>query len=207
MKSNFFKNFLEIHLNSQRGTIGRTFTLSYFRILIILLVSIFFILYTIVGIIINRVDLDDINQYVQNKIDKNNTSDSLSINFINPIKSDLFIISKSLNKKHNGLDIVVEKGTLVYSSLAGKILYSGFDRTYGNAILISHKNNFYTFYGHLDTILTESHKFVNTGEIIGKVGETGYSTGPHLHFEIWDEWGIKDPRIFIKNLEGRDVTQ
>ena len=86
MKSNFFKNFLEIHLNSQRGTIGRTFTLSYFRILIILLVSIFFILYTIVGIITNRVDLDDINQYVQNKIDKNNTSDSLSLNFINPIK-------------------------------------------------------------------------------------------------------------------------
>ena len=72
---------------------------------------------------------------------------------------------------------------------------------------IYNKNNFYTFYGHLDTIFVKSHKLVKQGELIGVVGQTGYSTGPHLHFEIWDEWRIRDPRILIKELEGRDVTQ
>ena len=141
-------------------------------------------------------------------LNKSIVSDSLEIDyFINPIKSDLFIISKGLEEDHKGIDIVAEKGTFVSSSSIGTILYIGFDKKYGNSILIAHKNNFYTFYGHLDTIFVKSHKLVKQGELIGLVGETGYSTGPHLHFEIWDEWEVRDPRKLIKELKGRDVTQ
>ena len=152
-------------------------------------------------------DKEEINEYIENKMSQSINLDSLSIDFINPIQSDLFVISKGINSDHKGVDIVTERGSRVSASSIGSILYVGFDEKYGKSVLISHKNNFYTFYGHLDTIFVKSHNLIKKGELIGTVGETGYSTGPHLHFEIWHELEVKDPRILIKELRERDVTE
>ena len=208
-RKNLFKRYLEIHLNSSSGTIARSLQISFSSLVMIILIVLFFILYTIINILTPYNGLNDreINQYIQNKVSKSIALDSLTVDFINPIQSDLFIISKGLEEDHKGIDIVAEKGTFIRASSIGTILYVGFDKKYGNSILIAHKNNFYTFYGHLDTIFVKSHNLVKQSELIGVVGETGYSTGPHLHFEIWDEWEVKDPRILIEELKGRDVTQ
>ena len=134
--------------------------------------------------------------------------DSLSIDFINPIQSDLFVISKGIDSNHKGVDIVAEKGSMVSASSMGSILYVGFDKKYGNSVLISHKNNFYTFYGHLDSIFVKRLDFVSENDVIGLVGETGEATGPHLHFKIWNELsGYKNPMLLIEELEERDVTE
>ena len=207
-KKNLFKKFLDIHITSSSGRIARSFQISSALGLTILLIGLFFILYFIINILKPNTMSDiEINEYIQNKMNQSINIDSLALSFINPIQSNLFVISKGLSQDHKGIDIVAEKGSMVSSASIGTILYVGFDKKYGNSVLLGHKNNFYTFYGHLDTIFVKSHKLIKQGELIGTVGESGYSTGPHLHFEIWHEVEIKDPRILIKELKGRDVTE
>ena len=99
------------------------------------------------------------------------------------------------------------KGDKIHASATGTVMHSGYDDIYGKIIILVHKNNFYTFYGHLDSIFVKKHNFVKNNEIIGLVGETGKTSGPHLHFEIWNELETKDPRLLINELKERDVTQ
>ena len=208
MKVKIFKKKLDIHVTSSSTRIAKSFQISFILGVSTFSVISFLILYFIINVFSSKTISDiEINEYIQNKMSQSINLDSLSIDFINPIQSDLFVISKGVNSDHEGVDIVTERGSRVSASAIGSILYVGFDEKYGNSILISHKNNFYTFYGHLDTIFVKSHKLIKKGELIGAVGETGYSTGPHLHFEIWHELEIKDPRILIKELKERDVTE
>ena len=87
-------------------------------------------------------------------------------------------------------------------------MHSGYDDIYGKIIILVHKNNFYTFYGHLDSIFVKRLDFVSENDIIGLVGETGEATAPHLHFKVWNELsGFKNPMLLIEELEERDVTE
>tara|TARA_B100001142_G_scaffold179351_1_gene178880 strand:- start:135 stop:644 length:510 start_codon:yes stop_codon:yes gene_type:complete len=150
---------------------------------------------------------NQIDEYINSKF----SSDSLivreSINFTNPISKKHFYVSQGLKDNHKGIDIVTEKGANVHASYAGKVVHSGHDNIYGEIIILAHKNNFYTFYGHLDSIFVKKHNFIKNNEIIGLVGETGQTSGPHLHFEIWNDWEISDPRLLINELKERDVTK
>ena len=139
----------------------------------------------------NSLDIDNekFEKYKKEKIKESNSA----IDFINPVKNENSIISQGIKPGHNGIDIVSILGDNVYASAMGQVLYSGFDTIYGNIVILSHQNNFYTFYGHLDTILVKPHDFVKSGDIIGLAGESGIAKGPHLHFEIWGEDGMKDP--------------
>lgn len=85
---------------------------------------------------------------------------------------------------HGGIDIVATKGTPVYSSQSGKVIFSGTAGGYGKLIVLSHKYGYKTFYGHLSKKLVSKGEWVEKGDILGRVGSTGLSTGPHLHFEI-----------------------
>jgi len=85
---------------------------------------------------------------------------------------------------HTGIDIIAKKGSDVYVSAAGIIIETGFNKSAGNYINVLHETNYSTFYSHLDKILVNNNQKVNQGDIIGKVGSTGLSTAPHLHFEI-----------------------
>lgn len=94
---------------------------------------------------------------------------------------------------YNGVDIAAPVGTPIYASASGVVIVSksgGWNGGYGNFITISHSNGTQTLYAHNSKNLVSSGQHVNQGDLIGYVGNTGKSTGPHLHFEIR---GAKNP--------------
>lgn len=87
-------------------------------------------------------------------------------------------------KPHNGVDFSYEEGTPVMASAFGAVLFCGKDKSYGNVVRISHGNGFETLYAHLGSFSVRKGQSVKKGEVIGKLGNTGRSIGPHLHYEI-----------------------
>ena len=85
---------------------------------------------------------------------------------------------------HSGIDIAANTGTPIYAANAGPILYAGWNNWgYGNTVVIAH-GPFSTLYGHMSSIAVRCGQSVNPGQVIGYVGSTGNSSGPHLHFEL-----------------------
>ncbi|MCS7198137.1 MAG: M23 family metallopeptidase [Candidatus Bipolaricaulota bacterium] len=85
---------------------------------------------------------------------------------------------------HQGIDIEVPEGTEVYAASAGKVLVAGRHSGYGLYIVLQHSHGYRTLYAHLAEIGVYRGQFVEGGQVIGRSGNTGNSTGPHLHFEI-----------------------
>lgn len=85
---------------------------------------------------------------------------------------------------HTGLDFRAHYGESVFAAATGKVIFAGVDGGYGNLIKIHHNKEYTTYYAHLSKILVRRGEKVRRGQLIGKVGMTGYATGPHLHFEI-----------------------
>ena len=94
---------------------------------------------------------------------------------------------------HQGIDFAAPEGTSVYAIADGTVTAAGFDSVYGNYIIISHSNNWTSLYGHLQIIETALRSEVKSGNLIGRVGSTGQSTGPHLHFELRQDGRAFDP--------------
>ncbi len=87
------------------------------------------------------------------------------------------------NEFHRGIDIAVPDGSTVYATHAGTIAEAGYDDYYGNYVVITDSNGYTTKYGHLSTLNVSAGQTVRKGKIIGKTGNTGSSTGSHLHLE------------------------
>ena len=87
-------------------------------------------------------------------------------------------------KFHTGLDIPAPKGTPVTSFDDGTVIYSGVQGSYGNTVMINHGNGIVTLYAHNSSLNVSVGQKVKKGQVIAKVGSTGRSTGPHLHFEV-----------------------
>lgn len=85
---------------------------------------------------------------------------------------------------HPGIDFRGAKGDPVHVTADGEVTFTGRKGGYGNCIIIQHKNDFQTLYGHLSQIVVKEGQSVKTGDVIGKVGSTGRSTGAHLHYEV-----------------------
>lgn len=85
---------------------------------------------------------------------------------------------------HAGIDIAAPTGTAVKAAASGEVLYAGWLRGYGKVIIILHRGGMATVYAHLRDIVVREGQRVAQGEIIGSVGSTGWSTGPHLYFEV-----------------------
>jgi len=98
---------------------------------------------------------------------------------------------------HKGLDIRGRYGELVKSTASGKVVAAGRRGGYGNCVVISHGNGFETYYGHLSKILIKAGQRVKAGDKIGRIGSTGRSTGPHLHYEVHRYGKIINPRSFL----------
>lgn len=86
---------------------------------------------------------------------------------------------------HWGIDIAAPMMTPEYAAAAGTVLRAGPASGYGNVIYIQHLNGDVTVYGHMEKVLVEAGQVVESGELIPRVGSRGFSTGPHLHFEVW----------------------
>ena len=85
---------------------------------------------------------------------------------------------------HNGVDIAAALGSSIFACKTGIVIDCGFDAVYGNYVLLQHENGMQSLYAHLSQILVKVSESVNSLTVLGKVGSTGLSTGPHLHFEI-----------------------
>ena len=85
---------------------------------------------------------------------------------------------------HYGVDLTAPRGTPIKPSSPGVVSYAGYQGGYGNTVVINHGNGISTKYAHMSRILVGRGRTVNRGTTIGRVGSTGFSTGPHLHFEV-----------------------
>lgn len=100
---------------------------------------------------------------------------------------------------HKGIDIAAPAGTPVYAAGDGIVSTAGFVKNgYGNLIIIRHADDIASYYGHLSAISVRSGRVINKGDLIGRVGSTGRSTGPHLHFEVRRGDRALDPESFIR---------
>ena len=85
---------------------------------------------------------------------------------------------------HHGIDLPAPTGTPVFAAGDGKVMKARAEDGWGQLIVLEHEDGYTTFYAHLDEIGVEAGAKVSRGEVIGKVGNTGQSTGSHLHFEV-----------------------
>jgi murein DD-endopeptidase MepM/ murein hydrolase activator NlpD len=104
-------------------------------------------------------------------------------------------ITKNI-KLHSGLDIAADEGINAFATADGRVVASGYNGGYGNEVAIKHAFGFETLYGHLSVRLVKIGDYVKRGSIIGKVGSTGFSTGPHLHYEVHKNGQKIDPIKF-----------
>lgn len=102
-------------------------------------------------------------------------------------------------RMHEGMDIAGKTGDPIYSALEGKVIYAGWESGYGLVIKLSHSGNIQTIYGHCSSIGVKIGQNIKKGEVIGKVGSTGNSTGPHLHFEVRINGKPENPAKYIYN--------
>jgi murein DD-endopeptidase MepM/ murein hydrolase activator NlpD len=98
---------------------------------------------------------------------------------------------------HDGLDISVAIGTVVTAPAEGVVVFANRDSGYGKMIKINHGYGYTTVYGHLEKFLVKEGATVTRGEPIGKVGMSGRTTGPHLHYEVWKDGEKQNPLHYI----------
>ena len=99
---------------------------------------------------------------------------------------------------HSGLDIVAAIHTPIKASMAGRVAETGYSGLYGNFVILSHPEGYQTLYAHLDKILTRNGAYLDQGDTLGLLGNTGYSTGPHLHFGVYRNGKAIDPQKFLR---------
>ena len=109
-------------------------------------------------------------------------------------------------KAHLGVDYAAPTGTPVRVVGDGTVNFAGWQRGYGNVIVVNHRNNHSTVYAHLHAIHVRQGQRVEQASVIGLVGSTGASTGPHLHFEFRDNGEPKDPLMIAKQGETVPVS-
>lgn len=116
-----------------------------------------------------------------------------------PDDQALYLYYRSLGLPgHNGVDIAAPAGTPVYAAADGTVIKAGWDSTgFGNRITLQHKQGRKTLYGHLQMATVQANHIVTRGQMIGRVGSTGYSSGPHLHFGLYIDGAAVDPLLHL----------
>lgn len=105
--------------------------------------------------------------------------------------------TEGASSNHKGIDIGAPSGEKVIAAAGGEVVISTYSASAGNYIMISHGSGIYTVYMHMSALLVSEGEEVSQGQTIGKVGSTGYSTGPHLHFGVRKNGSYVDPLQFV----------
>lgn len=98
---------------------------------------------------------------------------------------------------HKGRDYAAPSGSPIYASASGTVVTAGYNVARGNYVVISHSGGLSTLYQHCSALYVSVGQSVSAGQNIAAVGNTGYSTGPHLHFEVWVNGTPVDPRLYL----------
>lgn len=142
------------------------------------------------------------------KLDETTLKKAMGELFIYPLSGNWRLSSKFGPRKdpftgvpstHTGIDLAISQGTPIKASMSGKIIAVGFTNVYGNYVIIDHENGYQTLYAHMyKPCPLKKGQRVNQGTQIGQVGNTGYSTGPHLHFTVYKNGKLIDPLTVLK---------
>ncbi|HEV3497477.1 MAG TPA: peptidoglycan DD-metalloendopeptidase family protein, partial [Actinomycetes bacterium] len=100
-------------------------------------------------------------------------------------------------RMHTGLDYAAGTGVPIKAAGTGIVIWAGPRGGYGNAVIVDHRNGLATLYAHQSRVSATVGQKVSTGQVVGFVGQTGMSTGPHLHFEVRELGAPVDPRLYL----------
>ena len=100
-------------------------------------------------------------------------------------------------RRHDGIDIAAPEGTAVGAAGAGTVIFAGEQAGYGAIVIVKHEGGLVTLYAHNSRLLVEEGAHVRRGEPIARVGQTGRTTGPHLHFEVRDGTRPRNPLLYL----------
>ncbi len=100
-------------------------------------------------------------------------------------------------QRHDGIDLSAPEGTIVRSAAGGEVLYTGNQTGYGLIVIVRHSGSLITLYAHNSAVLVKDGDRVDAGTPIAKVGQSGRTTGPHLHFEVREGTRPRDPLAFL----------
>ena len=112
----------------------------------------------------------------------------------------------SRSEDHLGLDIAAKAGSAIHATASGLVVFSGWAYGYGNLVIVFHGDGYFSLYGHNQRNLVEERQRIGRGDVLALVGESGLSSGPHLHFEIWENGNPVDPRKYIIPYRSQDLT-
>ena len=115
-------------------------------------------------------------------------------------------VFSNVDNLHGGIDIVASEGTPIRATSSGVVVFSGWTYEMGNLIVLYHGDDYITHYGHNQQNIISRLDIVKKGDVIGYVGNTGISSGPHLHFEIWKGDKSIDPLIYFPEYQKKDLT-
>lgn len=128
---------------------------------------------------------------------------------INPIEISSYEVSSHFGMRnhpvkkkkvlHKGIDLKAAMGVEVKSTAAGLVLKAEYDENYGYFIIIKHDEHYTTRYHHLSQLTVDANEKVELGQVIGAVGSSGLSTGPHLHYEVLEDGKHVDPIKYLKS--------
>lgn len=123
---------------------------------------------------------------------------NLGISFVRPTSGVVTSrFGARWGRTHTGIDIGAPTGTPIKAAAGGTVIFSGWKGTLGKLVVVSHGNGVQTYYAHCSSLLVSSGQIVSAGQLIAKMGNTGRSTGPHLHFEIRSNGYAINPQSYI----------
>jgi murein DD-endopeptidase MepM/ murein hydrolase activator NlpD len=100
-------------------------------------------------------------------------------------------------RRHDGIDLSAPEGTRIAAAAPGTVIYAGEQSGYGSILILRHEGGLVTLYAHCSALLVEEGATVKAGQTIAKVGQTGRTTGPHLHFEVREGTRPRNPLLFL----------
>jgi murein DD-endopeptidase MepM/ murein hydrolase activator NlpD len=98
---------------------------------------------------------------------------------------------------HDGIDLSAPEGTIVRAAAAGEVIFTGSQKGYGTIVILRHPSSLITLYAHNSAVLVKDGDRVEAGTPIAKVGQSGRTTGPHLHFEVRENTRPRDPLSYL----------
>ncbi len=107
---------------------------------------------------------------------------------------------------HYGVDIIASQGEVVKAAAGGLVVFSDWTYRYGNMVILAHGGGYVTVYSHNQRNVVREREWVERGQPVAFLGNTGISRGPHLHFEIWKDGKPRNPKEFIFMYQDQDVS-
>jgi len=160
------------------------------------------------GMVVPSMDDDPVDNKIDHKLMQMEATVSAplhpflnNLKLLNPIQNALVSSPFGFRwgRPHQGIDLAAPLGTPIFAAEKGKVIYSNWKQGYGNFVVVDHGHGYETHYAHCSKMMVHVGQVVHKGQLIAKVGSTGNSTGPHLHFEVIANGIHRNPIKFLNH--------